>query len=463
MPEYTFAPLGAIIDALLQHNCKLTNLEQEGSLIFETKQQGNKVVCSLQKANDAFDSDYIITRPNTNEPWVIQLQHYINATIKINLAAANNFPNYNAIALRTLHTLDFDANENGEIYKGDNRNWQTKLKDSFKPSNPFFVTYCIMAINLVVFIAMVIYTLGASFLMPNGEVMISWGASFMPLIFEGQYWRLLTSTFLHFGILHIAFNMYALQSMGGHTEYFYKHKLYLAGYITCGIVASIVSIWFNGIQVGAGASGAIFGVLGMLLGFTFTDVLPKDIRMPLLKSLLTTIGINVMLTISSSFIDNSAHIGGLLCGILISFMCYKAIKTNFASRYVNMAYIGMVAIVVIAAFTLVPRALMQYKQYAFITKQVDTAYEAQSKLINTLFDYEEHYDRVFAPVVDKSIKALSKYPFYLGYQKMAKIKVGELRLVKKQLYFYIASNKNENDSMALDSFKFYNDKIKNGD
>ncbi len=97
--------------------------------------------------------------------------------------------------------------------------------------------------------------------------MLNWGANWGPLTTAGEWWRILTACFLHFGIVHLLCNMYALLLAGLLAERLFGNWFYLAIYIGTGLASSLTSLWWHPELICAGASGAIFGVYGALLGY----------------------------------------------------------------------------------------------------------------------------------------------------------------------------------------------------
>src|SRR5438309_8053942 len=139
-----------------------------------------------------------------------------------------------------------------------------------------FVTPTIVALNVLVFIAMVIK--GVPFLQPSAHAVLPWGANFGPLTSSGQWWRLLAACFLHFGIIHIAVNMYVLVQAGTFTERLFGNLRFALLYLIAGVGGNIAGLYFHPFAVGAGASGAIFGVYGALLAFLLVQkgVVPRQ-------------------------------------------------------------------------------------------------------------------------------------------------------------------------------------------
>jgi rhomboid protease GluP len=155
-------------------------------------------------------------------------------------------------------------------------------------------------------------TLGGS---TNTEVLIRMGAKVTPLIAAGEYWRLFTSMFLHIGVMHLAFNGYALLAIGTELERLFGHGRFLAIYLLSGLLGSLASYAFS-YSLAAGASGAIFGLIGALAAFfaIHRERLGTWGRNRLMN-IAFLIGLNLFLGFTRPGIDNLAHIGGLLAGL----------------------------------------------------------------------------------------------------------------------------------------------------
>lgn len=199
-------------------------------------------------------------------------------------------------------------------------------------------TYFLLAINVGVFLWMVAN--GVSLRDPTKAQLLHYGANSPVLILTGEWWRLLTATFVHIGIIHIATNMWCLWNLGLLGEPLLGPLGIVAVYVLTGVAGNLVSvgwdvglaIWTRSPQdlagaVGAGASGAVFGLAGILI------VLLSNKRLPIpwseLKRLRTSvvrfavlnlvIGASTILPILGSVvrIDNSAHLGGFLYGLAL--------------------------------------------------------------------------------------------------------------------------------------------------
>lgn len=191
------------------------------------------------------------------------------------------------------------------------------------PTKGFVVTPIIVVLNILVFTIMAIN--GVNLLMPSNESLLLWGANFRPLTIQGEWWRLFTSIFLHIGILHLFMNMYALLYIGMLLEPYLGTGRFLFAYLITGISGSIASIYWNDLIISAGASGAIFGMYGVFLALLTTRFIEESAR----KSLLISIGIFVLYNLANGLkggIDNAAHIGGLLSGLIIGYAYYPGLK-----------------------------------------------------------------------------------------------------------------------------------------
>jgi rhomboid protease GluP len=179
-----------------------------------------------------------------------------------------------------------------------------------------FVTYILLGSIVIVFLLMTVA--GGS---TDPRVLIKYGANFGPLILSGQTWRLFTSMFLHIGFLHLVFNSYALFILGVEMERIYGPDRFLTIYMLAGLFGSLASFALRGPDVfSAGASGAIFGVIGMNLAY-FTihrETFGQFGRQRMLNTLVI-IGINLVYGFSVSGIDNYAHIGGLIAGLVLGY------------------------------------------------------------------------------------------------------------------------------------------------
>lgn len=152
------------------------------------------------------------------------------------------------------------------------------------------------------------------------SVVYRMGAIHRPSILGGEWQRLIAAPFLHFGFLHLAMNAWAQWSLGAPIEFLVGSRGFFALWVVSALGASLTSLFFNDSSVGAGASGAIFGLLGAFTTFVFfrKDVLPQPVPRALRNGVLATLLLNLMISFIPS-IDMAAHGGGFLTGALMAF------------------------------------------------------------------------------------------------------------------------------------------------
>ncbi|HLR66456.1 rhomboid family intramembrane serine protease [Virgibacillus alimentarius] len=185
---------------------------------------------------------------------------------------------------------------------------------------PFF-TYLLILINTIMFFLLELN--GGS---QNIATLIYYGANYNPALLDGQWWRILTSMFLHIGFAHLFMNMLALFYLGTIVEKIYGSWRFILIYFMAGAGGGLASFAFT-ISVSAGASGALFGLFGALLFFGL--IYKKLFFQTMGKGLLIIIGINLIFGFLVPQIDNGAHLGGLLTGFLATAIIYLPNKKNF--------------------------------------------------------------------------------------------------------------------------------------
>lgn len=206
-------------------------------------------------------------------------------------------------------------------------------------------TYIIIGMNVAYFAVMV--ASGVSALHPDIEDLVRWGADFGPHTMGGEPWRLVTAMFMHIGLLHIAVNMYALWNCGPLAESLFGRKNYLILYLLSGLAGNVVSLSWNPYIVSAGASGALFGIIGALLGFAIRHKksLNPEFFSGFVKSILSTIAINVFLGLSVPGIDNACHLGGLASGFVAGVILAPAPRSD--RKWGILQYVGVAIIVML--------------------------------------------------------------------------------------------------------------------
>lgn len=199
------------------------------------------------------------------------------------------------------------------------RNGEETLKNEevFRVKTPI-VTYILIAINVLVF-----------FLCRYNSAYIYKLALFNDI--GTDYYRLITASFTHYELLHIAFNMYALYVIGSQIESFIGKRKYIVVYLFSALTASLLSMAFlDNNTYSLGASGAIFGLFGSLIyfGYHYRVYLGNVMRSQIIPILI----LNLTLGFMFNGIDNAAHIGGLLGGGLITVALGLKYKTTSSER-----------------------------------------------------------------------------------------------------------------------------------
>lgn len=172
-----------------------------------------------------------------------------------------------------------------------------------------YVTYALLAMNAAVFMLMELS--GGS---TNTDVLVRFGAKVNQLIQQGEVWRLFTANFIHVGPMHLAFNLYALWTLGPFAEGLFGHKRFIALYLLSGIAGTTSSFLFS-TAISAGASAAIFGLLGALILYSWRH--PQLWRSGLGMNLVVVTAVNLIFGMIQPGIDNFAHLGGLVSGALL--------------------------------------------------------------------------------------------------------------------------------------------------
>ena len=209
-----------------------------------------------------------------------------------------------------------------------------------------WVTPTLVLINVAMYVLMVVR--GVDPLQPNVMELLAWGANYAPLTWKNEPWRLVSNMFLHCGILHLAFNMWALWNAGRLLERLVGNAGFLIIYFASGLAGSIASLWWNGDVVSVGASGAIFGLLGAFATFIWnrSDTFPMQALTQLRNSLTTCIIFNLLFGASIQGIDQAAHVGGLLCGLVCGWLLNQPLDQGTAQRRIQKNLITGVAAVI---------------------------------------------------------------------------------------------------------------------
>lgn len=189
------------------------------------------------------------------------------------------------------------------------------------PTRQFYGLPVLLDINLLVFIAMVGSGLG--FISFETDDLVNWGANYGPLIHGLGVFRLISSQFVHAGIMHIASNMYGLLIVGAYLLPVTTNSRLIGCYLVAGLGASLTSVWVHPDIVSVGASGALFGLCGILIVLLLLrDPRVSAARGPMLLNMAVYVGLNLAFGAATPGIDNAAHVGGLITGLVIGVVLY---------------------------------------------------------------------------------------------------------------------------------------------
>ena len=252
--------------------------------------------------NQDLNSKYIsITVNDDNE---FKNNTFVNKSYK-NIAKNYNYDDENIESFDLMNKITFDIG-NKNLKESEKRE---KIMKSKKP----IITYSLLIINVLVFLLMYAFGAGSE----NSETLINFGANYLPFTKSGEYYRLLTSAFLHIGVIHLLLNMYSLFVVGTQIEYFYGKVKYVIIYIFSALMGSLFTVALSSSNtLAAGASGAIFGLLGALLyfGYHYRGYVGNVI----IRQVIPIVILNLYIGFVTPGIGNYAHIGGLIGGYIIS-------------------------------------------------------------------------------------------------------------------------------------------------
>lgn len=258
------------------------------------------------------------------------LKTICNKTAIINeIVISNDNYGYND---NTKNMLIFSSNEKKVVYSSEsckllipiiNQVYENNKKRK-KKSEFTLLTNILIITNVLVFLISAM--ISKNIFDIDSYTLIIMGAKVNVLINQGQIWRLLTCAFLHGGLIHLFFNMYALKILGPQIEFVYGRIRYMTIYLLSALSASIFSYIFGPNSISVGASGAIFGMFGAMLIFGIKH--RKQIGKAYMMNIIQVIVVNVIIGLSSSNIDNAAHLGGLISGMIVALIIGEVKKIN---------------------------------------------------------------------------------------------------------------------------------------
>lgn len=286
-----------------------------------------------------------------------------------------------------------------------------------------FVVWIIAAINAAAYL--VAGLIGAGWIDPDPGKMLTLGADYFALTMSGQYWRLLTSAFLHFGFIHLAANMYALVSVGPLAERLFGNVFFAVLYLFSAVLSGLASVWWDRHAVSAGASGAIFAVYGAVISFVLVhrEAFPKTAARSILQGMAVFVGYNVLYGLSHKGISNSGHLGGLASGLLLGALMARPVDRARRGAQTNwrMALgVAVGSVAVAASLALMPASEVDLKaEYAFKAAREEMMAEEEkaSELTRSMWalvkedklndaQFSRRLDQEVVPLWDKMVSRL---------------------------------------------------------
>ena len=312
-----------------------------------------------------------------------------------------------------------------------------------------WVTYGIIAINTLVFVMMAFN--GAGIFEANSLVHIKWGSNYGPLTLSGDWWRLITCVFLHFGIIHLAMNMYSLYYIGIYLEPMLGKTRYIIAYLCTGIFASLASLWWHGSNAAnsAGASGAIFGMYGLFLALLTTSLIPAKVRNALLQS----IGIFVLYNLAyglKSGVDNAAHVGGLLSGFITGYIYSLSLKKEKQQQPALQWVVPFVIVVTLASTFYYLRANQAGTALRKEAQQqvTDAGYKDNDSFNDALKRFSDADNKALLPFNDTTVSSQLKDRI----EKESVPAWEEALLLAKKMQKYDVSPQNKNKAATLEKY-----------
>ena len=341
-----------------------------------------------------------------------------------------------------------------------------KIKNVFSlflPTEGYFITPIIVNLNILVFIIMALS--GVHIILPDSESLILWGANFRPITLDGQWWRLLSSCFIHIGIIHLLMNLYALVYIGLLMEPQLGKTRFLSSYILSGIAGSVASLYWHEFTISAGASGAIFGMYGVFLAMLTTNLIEKTARRTLLTSILVFVGYNLLNGLKGG-VDNAAHIGGLAAGIIMGYSFYPSLTKP---RELNLKYLTVVLLTILVmstsfiVYNQTPNDIGKYdekmKEFAELESQALEVYNkdgntTSEELLDELKDHGIYNWKESVKIIDEADKL--DLPEELHSRNRKLIEYCQLRIDSYELLYKTIE---ENTDRYQSAIQDYNSKI----
>ena len=268
---------------------------------------------------------------------------------------------------------------------------------------------------------------GAGFWHSSNGVQLAWGANFGPATQDGQWWRPGSAMFLHFGIIHLVLNTWSLWDVGQLAERMYGRWRFVCIYMISGLAGNLVSLVVQGnAAVSGGASGAIFGVYGAALVFLWREraaIAQHEFRW-LFWGALGFASLTIMLGYIIPGIDNAAHIGGFITGVLASIVLSQTITARVMPIKITLATAFVIIIVSLILFINLPTPKYRWSDELLLRDQIN-AFNDQNQAVNrswldivneskqgkkTASELAGQIDSTISAPLEQSLEQLSELP-----------------------------------------------------
>lgn len=247
------------------------------------------------------------------------------------------------------------------------------------------VTPVLVLLNVLVFVVMT--ASGADAMDPKSDDLVNWGANFGPQTLDGEWWRLLSAAFVHIGAVHLGFNMLVLAGIGSMVERMLGSAAFALVYVASALGGSLASLLWNPVLVSAGASGAVFGAFGALLGVLLVQrrSVPPAAHALLKQNGIGFLGYNLVFGLLLPNVDFAAHIGGLAFGFVLGALTSRPLTAEGAAgRRARVFAGGWVATVLVVGFALLvatvrtsaTAAVRELQQFEQLERRVIERYNA---------------------------------------------------------------------------------------
>jgi rhomboid protease GluP len=257
---------------------------------------------------------------------------------------------------------------------------------------PYYGFVSIMAINIVVYVAMIID--GVSFFYPTNDELLRWGANFGPYTLKDEWWRLFTCEFVHIGFGHLFANMISLIYIGILLEPLIGTLRFVTVYLLATVAAALLSVWWNGYAIGAGASGAALGMYGMMLMFSIVArkmFAPGELGAFFIWAFFVIV-FNLLYGLKDG-IDNSAHLGGIFYGMFAALVFYPSYRKKESLSITVLNDVILIAIsigIFVYAYQQIPKGMAYYDD---VMEQFDVNQDKALLVLRQLDNDSIYYEK----------------------------------------------------------------------